>query len=218
MIVRESSQANSAYSSGESANVPARLTLISHAPTAAQRDARFPTDEPLEESALAKLTTLDWQPPRTHQILTAPELRAQQTAKALHLIAASTIELRDLNYGAWRGRTLTDLHAQDPQAIAHWLTDPSASPHQGESIGNLITRIAAWLDTLATKASTHTIAITHPAVIRAAILHTLNAPSQSFWRIDIAPLTITDLRHNGCTWTLRSTGIPLPQPNSAEAE
>jgi broad specificity phosphatase PhoE len=198
--------------------VPARLTLISHAPTAATRRSAFPADEPLEEATLARLSTLNWQPLRAHQILTAPELRTQQTAKALNLTATLGNELRDLHYGNWQGRTLADFHAEDPQAVTQWLTDPSASPHQGDSITNLIIRIAAWLDTLATDAAIHTIAITHPAVIRAAILHTLNAPPLSFWRIDIAPLTLTDLRHNGRTWTLRSAGIPLTQPNSAEAE
>jgi broad specificity phosphatase PhoE len=189
--------------------VPIRLTLISHAPTAAQRLSAFPADEPIEESSLAKLTTIKWQPPRANRILTAPELRTQQTAKALNLDAISTIELCDVNYGNWQGRTLTDLHAKDPEAITQWLTNPTAAPHQGESLAALITRVQNWLATLRLEETPHTIAITHPAVIRAAILNILNVPPQSFWRIDIAPLTLTDLRHNGRTWTLRSTAIPL---------
>jgi broad specificity phosphatase PhoE len=192
--------------------VPARLTLISHAPTPAQRDARFPADEPLEESALTKLATINWQPRRANQILTAPELRTQQTAKALNLAGTPTPEIRDLNYSTWQGHTLNDLYAKDPEAVTQWLTDPTAAPHKGESIAHLITRVTNWLATLTTEATdahTHTIAITHPAVIRAALLHTLNAPAQSFWRIDIAPLTLTDLRHNGRTWTLRSAAVLL---------
>jgi broad specificity phosphatase PhoE len=194
--------------------VPARLTLISHAPTPAQRDARFPANEPLEESSVIKLSTLNWQPPRANQILTAPELRTQQTAKALNLAGTPTPEIRDLNHGIWQGRTLNALYAEDPAPIAQWLSDPASTPHSGESIAALITRIENWLAKLAAlaaedKHTNHTIAITHPAVIRAAILHTLSAPPQSFWRIDVAPLTLTDLRHNGRTWTLRSSAIPL---------
>ncbi|MBB5315960.1 histidine phosphatase family protein [Tunturibacter empetritectus] len=189
--------------------MPARLTLISHAPTAATRLSAFPTDEPLEESVLSKLATLNWQPPRAQQILAAPELRTQQTAKALNLTTTPTNELRDLDYGIWQGRTLNDLYTEDPAPIALWLTDPTATPHKGESITALITRIGDWLTTLTVEDTIHTIAITHPAVIRAAILYTLNAPPQSFWRIDIAPLTLTDLRHNGRTWTLRASAIPL---------
>jgi broad specificity phosphatase PhoE len=189
--------------------VPARLTLISHAPTAATRLSAFPADESLEEPTLAKLTTLNWQPPRAHQILTAPELRTQQTAKALNLIATPTNELRDIAYGIWQGRSLADVHTEDPEAITQWLNDPISTPHKGESITTLITRVQSWLTTLTVEDANHTVAITHPAVIRAAILHTLDAPPQSFWRIDIAPLTLTDLRHNGRTWTLRSTAVPI---------
>jgi broad specificity phosphatase PhoE len=201
--------------------VPARLTLISHVPTPAQRDARFPADEPLEESALLKLATLNWQPPRANQILTAPELRTRQTAAALNLSATSDTELRDIDYATWQGDTLNDLYTKDPVAITQWLSDPTAAPHKGESIAQVITRVTNWLATLiteATDAHSHTIAITHPAVIRAAILHTLNAPPQSFWRIDIAPLTLTDLRHNGRTWTLRSSAIPLRQHDPSEVD
>jgi broad specificity phosphatase PhoE len=201
--------------------VPARLTLISHAPTPAQRDARFPADEPLEESSLLKLSTLNWQPPRANRVLTAPELRTQQTASALNLSATSDTELRDIDYSTWQGHNLNDLYAKDPEAVTQWLTDPSAAPHKGETIAHLIGRVTNWLVKLAAlvaeeKHTTHTIAITHPAVIRAAILHSLNAPPQSFWRIDIAPLTLTDLRHNGLTWTLRSTAIPLTAHDSIE--
>jgi broad specificity phosphatase PhoE len=194
--------------------VPARLTLISHAPTPAQREARFPANEPLEETALTQLATINWQPPRAQHILTAPELRTQQTAKALNLAGTPAPEIRDLNHGIWQGRTLNALYAEDPAPIAQWLSDPASTPHSGESIVALITRVENWLAKLAAlaaedKYTSHTIAITHPAVIRASILHTLNAPPQSFWRIDIAPLTLTDLRHNGRTWTLRSTAMPL---------
>jgi broad specificity phosphatase PhoE len=199
--------------------VPTRLTFISHAPTSAQRLSAFPADEPIEESALIKIAAINWQSPRAQHILTAPEFRTRQTAEALNLTATPTHELRDIAYNIWQGRTLASLHSEDPEAITQWLTNPTAAPHGGESITHLITRIAAWLDRLATEAtdtSIHSIAITHPAVIRAAILHTLNAPPQSFWRIDIAPLTLTDLRHNGRTWTLRSTAVPLTARDSIE--
>jgi broad specificity phosphatase PhoE len=37
------------------------------------------------------------------------------------------------------------------------------------------------------------IVVTDPAIIRAAIVHAIEATPQSFWRIDIAPLSITRL-------------------------
>jgi broad specificity phosphatase PhoE len=46
------------------------------------------------------------------------------------------------------------------------------------------------------------LAITHAGVVKAAVVHALGAPLSAFWRIDCAPLSITELHaHNGC-WTL----------------
>jgi broad specificity phosphatase PhoE len=50
------------------------------------------------------------------------------------------------------------------------------------------------------------VAVTHPAVIRAAIVVAIEAKPVSFWRIDIAPLSIVDLGSNGSRWTLKSIG------------
>jgi broad specificity phosphatase PhoE len=199
--------------------VPARITLISHAATLAQRHAAFPStsrEEPIEDGERTKLSALNWQPPVARQILVAPELRTRQTAEALHLVATPANELRDCNYGSWQGRSLSDLQSEEPVAVIAWLTDPTFNSNGGEAITDLLLRIANWLETLHNTG--HTIAVTHPAIIRAAILHTLNAPPPSFWRIDIAPLTLTDLRHNGRAWTLRTASTPLAKHDAHEAE
>ena len=60
------------------------------------------------------------------------------------------------------------------------------------------------MDTLTTRRS-RLVAVTHPAIIRAAILVALDAPPKSFWRIDIAPVSRTVLHFRGHAWTLRST-------------
>jgi broad specificity phosphatase PhoE len=195
-------------------SVPARLTLISHAATPSQRRSAFPVEEPLEARELSKLDAITWQSPRVQQVLCGPELRTRQTAEALHLAATANPALRDCDYGLWQGRELNDLYAESPDAVAQWLSDPSSAPHQGESVVALVVRAAAWLEHVAAEAASttpHILAITHPAIIRGAILHVMDAPFQSFWRVDIAPLTLTDLRHNGRSWTVRSTAVPLSQ-------
>jgi len=59
----------------------------------------------------------------------------------------------------------------------------------------------------------HTVAVTHAAVVRAAVVVTLGAPPAGFWRIDVAPLTATLLRGGPGRWTVRSTALPLdPSP------
>jgi broad specificity phosphatase PhoE len=186
-----------------------RLTLISHAATAAQRRSAFPLDEPLEEREVAKTAALGWSAPRAQRVFSGPERRAQQTAEALGLTAEVEVELRDCDYGEWRGCTLSEVELRQPAEVLAWLTDPGAAPHGGESISQLIARIGGWLQEQRTP--DHTIAVTHPAVIRSAIVHALQAPPSAFWRIDIAPLSLTDLRWNGRVWTVRSSGCALPR-------
>jgi broad specificity phosphatase PhoE len=188
-------------------DLPGRITFISHAPTAAVRRSAFPLDEPIEPREVEKLRSIGWIPPRVRQVYAAPEQRTRQTAKALGFDPILSAELKDLNYCSWRGKSLDEVQSTDPDGIRRWLTDIDAAPHGGESIANFLARIKLWL--AGQHSSGHTLAVTHPAVIPAALVLTLQAPAQSFWRIDIPPLSITDLRWNGGFWSLRSSGCPF---------
>ncbi|MBB5156135.1 hypothetical protein [Saccharopolyspora phatthalungensis] len=53
------------------------------------------------------------------------------------------------------------------------------------------------------------------SVIRAAVVHALQAPPAAFWRLDVAPLSHTMMSGNAGRWTLSETGhqlAPTPQP------
>jgi len=191
-----------------------RLTLISHAATEAQLRAAFPLDEPILERDITRIKDLKWSLPVNASTWTAPERRAQETSRILGLSPALSEELRDCDYGQWRGRSMGDLESQNPEGLLAWLTDPSSAPHGGESVERLIGRVGSWIDQQRTVR--HTIAVTHQAIVRAAIIHALQIPTQAFWRIDVAPLTVTDLRFNGALWTVRSTGCALNKSGSAE--
>src|SRR5580698_7098131 len=185
----------------EPQTLPVRITLISHAATLALKRASFPLDEALIEGEPEKIAALGWTSPRTQQVRTGPEQRTRQTATALRLEASVESGLADVNYGEWSGKQIDEIQASDPIGLAAWLTDVSAAPHGGESFVQLIVRVGQWME--AQTSAGHTLAVTHPAVIRAAILYSLQAPPESFWRLDIAPLSITDLRFNGRLWTVR---------------
>ena len=177
-----------------------RLTLVSHAMTDAMAAGRFPADEPLNDTgrrlveAVAALELAG----DTRQ-LTGPERRARQTAQLLGLQAATEPRLADLDCGRWSGEVLANI---GPADLEVWLTEPARAPHGGESIADLIERVDGWLDSL-TDDTLRTVAVTHPAVIRAAILLALDTPPKSFWRMDIAPLSHTVMHFRGGRWTLR---------------
>lgn len=186
----------------------ARLTLICHASTDAVRKAAFPADEPLDDHGQTDAAALAASVPRADCVWTSPELRARQTAEALQLNATALPALRECDYGGWKGCAFTDVLARDPEGISAWLNDPAATPHGGESLLGLMQRVAQWLDAeQATGRSA--LLITHASIIRAAIVHALGAPPQSFWRIDIAPLSVTRLSGAHGRWNLVSAGCVL---------
>jgi broad specificity phosphatase PhoE len=182
--------------------LPRRVTLIAHAPTEAQRLAAFPADEPV-----ANIDGFVWSAPRAQRVFSGPERRTRQTAEALGLSAEVASELRDCDYGTWSGLTLSQVEQRQPEDVIAWLSDPGAAPHGGESILQLIGRVGRWLDEQS--AMEHWIAVTHPAVIRGAVVYALQAAPAAFWRVDVAPLSLTDLRWNGRVWTVRCCGCAL---------
>ena len=182
----------------------AGLRLICHAPTRATRMPAFPADEPVDEKGLAAAAALAGTLGRADLVLVSPALSARQTAEALGLSGTVEAALADCDYGRWRGLALAEVAAAEPEALGAWMQDLDAAPHGGEPLAALIDRVGAWLD--AASLGKHTIAVAHAPVIRAALVHVLQA-RQAFWRIDAGPLACVDLRHDGRRWALRAPSL-----------
>jgi broad specificity phosphatase PhoE len=111
---------------------------------------------------------------------------------------------------------MDEVQSEEQEGILAWLSDPSAAPHGGESLERLVVRVRIWMEEQ--RAVKHTIAVTHPGVIRAAVVYALQIPMHTFWRIDIAPLTVTDLCFNNSVWTLRHSGCHLREVSPGQEE
>jgi broad specificity phosphatase PhoE len=185
----------------------ARLTLICHASTAAVRKAAFPADEPIDGRDQADAVDLAKRL-RVDRCWTSPELRTRQTAELLKLDAISLAELHDCDYGAWKGHTFAEILARDPKGIEAWLRDPASVPHGGESLLSLMQRIGHWLEGESAM-DRRSILVTHASIVRAAIVHAIGASPKSFWRIDVAPLSVTRLSGKDGRWNLVSAGCSL---------
>ncbi|PCK78223.1 histidine phosphatase family protein [Rhizobium sophoriradicis] len=178
-----------------------RLTWICHGATAASRKALFPLDEPLEGKAAEEAGGMAALP-RADRIVTSPALRARETAEALRLKAWIEPSLRDCDHGRWAGRPIAAIEAEEPESLMAWMTEPAAAPHGGESLVDLRKRVVGWMDTQSALGG-HVIAVSHAAVIRAAVAHVLQAPPSSFWLSDVEPLAILRMTSNGSRWSLR---------------
>jgi broad specificity phosphatase PhoE len=182
-----------------------RITLVCHATTQALRSATFGGDAALDELGRAKAERLAGVLGAVQHCWSSPALRARETAAALGLNATVDDRLRDCEYGRWTGLKFKQVLLREPRKLVSWIRNPSDAPHGGESIPQVLERVSAWLAERERDAG-HTVAVTHSAVIRAAIVHVIKAELASFWRIDVLPLSQTDLRTNGRRWVLRSLG------------
>jgi len=192
-------------SSSTAGSGTARLVLVSHGMTAALRAARFPADEPLEDHALEAVRAAAGRLRPPDRALCDGTARTMQTAHALGLSPTVEPALADLDVGRWRGLALDQVPPAELQA---WTTDPAAAPHGGESVDGLLGRAAGWLSEVAADPG-RTVAITHPAVIRAVLVTALGAERTAFWRIDVPPLTATSLHGRSGRWTLRHANAVL---------
>jgi broad specificity phosphatase PhoE len=177
-----------------------RLLLIRHATTDAVRRNAFPIDEPLDDAGRSAASRLAGRL-GSGEVLCSPALRARETAAAAALDATVDPVIAEGDLGTWAGRTLAQVHDVDPDGVSAWLTDPHACPHGGESLSALLARIGGWLDAQAAQDG-RAIAVTHAGVVRAAVVHALDAPPAAFWRVDVTPLAVTELHAHDRRWTV----------------
>lgn len=185
-----------------------RITLLAHASTSATAAAAFPAGEPLEPRGATRAAAARTSLPRAEALRRAPERACEETCAAIGLTAEPDEALRGWDLGSWAGRTLDEVGATHPHEVRAWLADPAAAPHGGESLTALLARTTEWL---AAPPPGRVLVVCGPAVIRAAVVAVLDAPPAAFWRIDVAPLSVTVLGGSPARWTIRATGAALPQ-------
>lgn len=179
-----------------------RLLLVRSAPTRATRAFAFPADEPLDARGRAAAAALGPSLPAGATVLSSPARRCRETAAAAGLLAPKLQpDLAPWDLGRWAGGALADL---DAESLGAWRTDPAACPHGGETLAALAQRVGRWLDGQAAQDG-GAVAITHGGVVKAAVVHALGAPLEAFWRIDVAPLAVTELHAHDGRWTLTRT-------------
>jgi len=184
-----------------------RVMLVSAAAGLAQREVRFDDDGPLSEAGRGRARAAAGALPPVERSMVSPSLRCRHTAEELGLAVRSVPELAGCAMGAWRGRTLAEVAEGEPAAVAAWLSDPDFAAHGGESLRQLCARIAGWLARTAGEGG-RVLAVVEPDVVRAAVVCALGVPEEAFWRMDVPPLTVTELSGRDGRWNLR-LGRPL---------
>ncbi|MEU8403539.1 histidine phosphatase family protein [Nonomuraea sp. NPDC048892] len=168
------------------------MLFVRHATTPGMRAARFPAEEDADAADLARAAALG--PALAATVAwawAAPARAARQTAAALGLDARIVPALAEADCGRWRGLPYERVAREEPDALASWLSDPHAAPHGGESRAALAIRVAAWLDSV--REEPGGVVVCDAGAIRAALGHALGLDPPAAGRIDLAPLSTTEL-------------------------
>jgi broad specificity phosphatase PhoE len=179
-----------------------RLYLLAPAPTAAQRLLQFPADEGIEPIDPAIARQISARVGTCSAVWRGPERRAEETAAALGVVAAPCDALRAWSAGEWTGQSIASVAEHDPEGFRAWRTDAAAAPTGGESLNTLIARVAGWTRPQAPGPG-RVLVIADSAVIRALILHVLDAQAHTFWRLEVPPLSLSVVQCANNAWRLR---------------
>lgn len=149
-----------------------RLALLRHGPTAWNGEKRLQgrADRPLsvEGEAQVRSWTL---PPEVagFRWLTSPLIRARRTAALIGVEPAIEPAAIELDFGAWEGRRLAEIRAEDPDGTAaNEARGLDFRPPGGESPRDVQARLAPLLARLSHE-GVDTGIVTHKGVIRALL-------------------------------------------------
>ncbi|MER5604079.1 histidine phosphatase family protein [Streptomyces sp. NPDC002265] len=193
-----------------------RVTFITPATSASMRRARFDDGDPIDDHGAALARAAAGSLPPAVRVLASPSVRCRQTAAELGLDPTGEPALAGGDMGRWRGLALDEVAAAEPEELARWLSDPAAAPHGGESVREVCERVARWLEASAGHDG-RVLAVVEPEIVRAAVIHALAAPEAAFWRLDVPPLTATELSGRAHRWNLR-LGRPLGPATAADTQ
>jgi broad specificity phosphatase PhoE len=177
--------------------VSQRLVVVAHGPTSGLREAIFGDLGHLLDAAAIPVVRA-----RFAGWFQGPEAACAQTAARLGGPGEAMTRLRTCDFGSWSGRSLADVGATDAKGVRHWLADPHAKPHDGESLSELIVRVGAVVDQTRWPQGQSIVVVT-PLVGRAVAVHTLGAPPETIFRIDMPPLGRVKVSRNTDSWRLR---------------
>lgn len=187
-----------------------RVTFVAAAGSSSRLNERFEDDRPLDQAGWSEVQRVA---PELLPLAAAdlrycsPNPRSRATGDGLGYAPLVQLALRDCDMGRWRGLTLGEAMAREPETVDAWLADPRATVHGGESLLDFITRVGGWLDTRPLEENFWVVAVAEPSVIRAALVYALKAPPATYWNIDVRALSRVSVTGQAGRWSLRIEGV-----------
>ncbi|WP_133784172.1 histidine phosphatase family protein [Kribbella sp. VKM Ac-2571] len=178
------------------------LTVLAHALTPTLRGLVLGGDAEPDPASLEAARELKLS---ADAVYAGPERAAVRTAAVLGHDPVVEPALRDREYGEWAGRELEELLASEPARTPAWLERPHTATPGGETENDVLARVADWLGDLAAREHGSTLAVVHPAIVRAIVLYVVDAPAESLRHVDVRPLATVNLSYHSGNWSLAFT-------------
>ena len=114
-------------------------------------------------------------------LYSSPLQRALATAEAIRAETGLEIqtldELREMNYGAWEGRSFLDVRREYEETYRRWIVDGSCPCPEGESHNDLLRRMASAFEHIRGNGTgRRVVVVTHGTAIRVGATALLNLP------------------------------------------
>jgi probable phosphoglycerate mutase len=197
---------------------PTTLVLLRHGETSHTQQRRFSGgtgrggDPDLTETgrwqaaqAAERLATWTGRPgddrhprPAIDAIVSSPMQRTQSTARTVADRLGLDVEVdpgfTECDFGAWDGLTYEDVEARWSVALGEWFASTGHPPIEGESFDDVQVRIEHALDELVRRHRGRTVlVVTHVTPIKSIVRHTLRAPTDALFRLELAPASLTSV-------------------------
>lgn len=165
------------------------IDLLRHGETAGGARYRGVIDDPLTAAGWTQMWAAVDSDVRWEGVVSSPLARCAEFARALAKCRSLPLHidarLRELDFGAWEGRTAAELMETEPDALTRFWQNPwNNGPPGGEPLGHLQSRVlAAWRDIVAQ--SRPVLVISHGGPIRVILCHVLGHPPEKFFETNV---------------------------------
>jgi broad specificity phosphatase PhoE len=124
-------------------------------------------------------------------------MRCVQTAEPLGLPFNTSVDLREISYGEWEGKTFAELTPEEQQlGLKKGAWDPDFSAPGGEKYSDLIARGKRFIaDSKIFSWAGEVVVVGHGAAMRGLLVALLGLPAEAFgkFQIDNASVSVVDV-------------------------
>lgn len=192
------------------------IGLLRHGEVEGGTCFRGSTDDPLTDAGLDQMRAATEGGPGGIQgwdrVITSPLKRCADFANEFALQHSLPLtfdeRIKEMHFGAWEGRTATELMAEDPTALAlFWADADGHPPPAGEPLSRFQARVlAAWDSIVRSYTRQKILLVTHGGVIRILLCHVQQRP--------VGELLEIEIKH-GALYTLR-VSVDAKETSTAE--